>query len=162
MPPQVETARGTVYGCHIGGSRGLSKSEDSRSLTLKLAQACYGPPSALIKVDESLLRSISEDHPCSCDNHILYSRAWLSNLWLWKPEILGTPQARLCPEFPGVRLKSYQDRGTWRWRRRQRNFTRLRTVMLCQYKGKEEIQLRNRQHRTLAAVADQPTENEPA
>lgn len=112
---------GLFYARHIGGSRGLSKSEDSRSLALKLMQACYGLPPALVKVDESLLRSISKDHPCSCGNHILYSRAWLSDLWLWKPEILDIPQARLCPKFPGVRLKSHQDRGTRCWRRRNGN-----------------------------------------
>ena len=78
MPPQVETAWGTVNGSHIGGSRGLSKSVDSQSLALKLAQACYGLPSVLVKLDESLLRGISEDHPCSCGNHIIYSRAWLT------------------------------------------------------------------------------------
>ena len=139
---------GLFYARHIGGSRGLSKSEDSRSLALKLMQACYGLPPALVKVDESLLRSISKDHPCSCGNHILYSRAWLSDLWLWKPEILDTPQARLCPKFPGVCFKSHQDRGT--------------QCCASTAQGKEEIQLRNRQHRILTAVADQPTENEPA
>ena len=90
-------------------------SEDSRSMVPKSAQACRGLPSALVGVDESLLRNISEDRPCSCGNHIPSSQTLLGGLWLWNPEILDTSQTRLCPEFLGARLKCHRDRGTRRW-----------------------------------------------